>query len=312
MPLSSFVFPGQGSQSVGMLADIALVFPEVEVTFAEASAVLGFDLWKLVKEGPATDLDQTMHTQPALLTASQALWCIIQARSAIRPVVLAGHSLGEYSALVCANAIAFPDAVKLVAARGQYMQDAVPAGQGALAAIVGLSDDAVKTLCANAAGDDVLAPANFNSPGQVVIAGHTAAVLRALPLAKEMGAKLVKQLPVSVPSHCILMKPAAEKLADLLETIVIKQPDLPVINNVDAVIYENASHIRDGLSRQLVMPVRWVEVIQALKKQHIDHIVECGPGKVLSGLNKRILADIQLTNTADLASLQGLLSAGGS
>jgi [acyl-carrier-protein] S-malonyltransferase len=308
MSLSCFVFPGQGSQFVGMLSDIAPEFPEVKKTFAEASDVLGFDLWKLTQEGPAEELDKTMHTQPALLAASYALWRILQEKSQYQPIVMAGHSLGEYTALVAANALHFSDAIKLVAARGQFMQDAVPAGQGALAAIVGLDDEAVKTVCAAAAENDVLAPANYNSSGQVVIAGHTSAVLRALVLAKEAGAKLAKQLSVSVPSHCVLMKPAAERLADLLKTIEIQKPDLPVINNVDATAYEDADSIRDGLTRQLFMPVRWVEVVQAIQKQHIQCMIECGPGKVLSGLNKRIVSDISLMNTADLSNLKQLLA----
>ncbi len=302
------VFPGQGSQSLGMLADIAEEFTEVKATFAEASMILGFDLWKLTQDGPAEELDKTVHTQPALLTASYAIWRIIQAKKHIQPALFAGHSLGEYTALVCAGALKFSDTVKLVAARGQYMQEAVPAGEGALAAIVGLDDAAVKTVCANAALDEVLAPANFNSPGQVVVAGHTAAVLRAIALAKEAGAKIAKQLPVSVPSHCILMKPAAEKLANLLETIEIQIPILPVVNNADAVIYDNVTSIREGLTRQLFMPVRWVEIMHYFKNQNISHIIECGPGKVLSGLNKRIVADVQLSNTSDLANLQNLLT----
>jgi len=302
------VFPGQGSQSLGMLADIAEKYPEVKATFAEASMILGFDLWKLTQEGPAEDLDKTINTQPALLTASYAIWRIIQAKKHIQPALFAGHSLGEYTALVCAGALKFSDTVKLVASRGLYMQEAVPTGEGALAAIVGLDNDTVKAVCANAALDDVLAPANFNSPGQVVIAGHTAAVFRAITLAKEAGAKLAKQLPVSVPSHCVLMKPAAEKLANLLEAIEIQIPILPVINNADAAIYDNVKSIREGLTRQLFMPVRWVEIIQFFNNQHIDHIIECGPGKVLSGLNKRIVADLQLTNTSDLANLQNLLA----
>jgi len=302
------VFPGQGSQSLGMLADIAEEFTEVKATFAEASMILGFDLWKLTQDGPAEELDKTVHTQPALLTASYAIWRIIQAKKHIQPALFAGHSLGEYTALVCAGALKFSDTVKLVAARGQYMQEAVPAGEGALAAIVGLDDAAVKTVCANAALDEVLAPANFNSPGQVVVAGHTAAVLRAIALAKEAGAKIAKQLPVSVPSHCILMKPAAEKLANLLETIEIQIPILPVVNNADAVIYDNVTSIREGLTRQLFMSVRWVEIMHYFKNQNISHIIECGPGKVLSGLNKRIVADVQLSNTSDLANLQNLLT----
>jgi len=302
------VFPGQGSQSVGMLHDVAGEFPEVKDTFIEASQSLGYDLWQLVQHGPAEELDKTVHTQPALLTASYAIWRILKSKKNIQPVMLAGHSLGEYTALVCSNAMAFSDAVRLVAARGEYMQDAAPAGKGALAAIVGLDDAVVESICEKAKlENEVLSPANFNSPGQVVIAGHKMAVERALVLAKESGARLAKLLPVSVPSHCTLMKPAAERLSKLLEQISIQKPTLPVISNVDVTVYDTPDAIRVGLTRQLFMPVRWVETIQTFSKERISCIVECGPGKVLTGLNKRIAPEIPLTNTADLASLQSLL-----
>lgn len=300
----AFVFPGQGSQSVGMLADIARDHAEVEKTFAHASDVLGYDLWKLVQLGPAEELDKTMHTQPALLTASYALWQINQNKNTLRPSLLAGHSLGEYTALVCANAIDFNDAVTLVAARGQYMQDAVPVGQGGLAAIVGLDDAAVQSVCDKAIqAGEVLTPVNYNSPGQVVVGGHIAAVERALILAKEAGARMAKLLPVSVPSHCELMQPAAKRLSELLATITIRPPELPVLNNVDVSFYQNAEAIRDGLTRQLFMPVRWVETIKAFEREGISQIVECGPGKVLSGLNKRIVTtDVQLLNIVEMLS----------
>ena len=307
MALSALVFPGQGSQSVGMLADVAREFSEIEATFAEASSVLQFDLWKLTQEGPGEELDKTVNTQPALLAASYAIWRILQNNKVDLPTLLAGHSLGEYTALVCAQSLDFADAIKLVAARGQYMQDAVPSGEGALAAIVGLDDEAVNAVCAKAAEGDVLAPANYNSPGQIVIAGKTAAVQRAIILAKEAGAKLAKQLAVSVPSHCILMQPAAERLAELLKTIKIQTPRIPVINNVDAVLYDDAESICNGLTRQLYMPVRWVDIIDHFKNSHVTRIIECGPGKVLSGLNKRIATDIEMANTADLASLQKII-----
>ncbi len=302
------VFPGQGSQSVRMLSDIADAFPLVKPIFEEASSVLNYDLWRLVQEGPADELDKTVHTQPALLAASYAIWHILRGQK-IQPDLLAGHSLGEYTALVCAGALQFSDAIKLVAARGHYMQEAVPAGQGALAAIVGLDDATVMSLCEKAALDEILAPANFNSPGQVVIAGKTSAVERALVLAKEAGAKLAKQLAVSVPSHCALMKPAAVKLATLLDTMPVQKPVIPVINNVDAATYETAEAVKDGLMRQLFMPVRWVEIIQKVTQQGVTHIIECGPGKVLTGLNKRIVTDVKLTHTADLINLQNLLAA---
>jgi [acyl-carrier-protein] S-malonyltransferase len=303
-----FVFPGQGSQSIGMLADIAKEFNEITETYAEASQVLGYDLWKLVQQGPEEALAQTVHTQPALLAGSYAVWRIIQAKSSLRPGLLAGHSLGEYTALVCAEALSFQDAIRLVAARGKFMQEAVPVGQGALAAVIGLDDAVVVEVCKKAAiNNEVLAPANYNCPGQIVIGGDTAAVERALILAKEAGARMAKLLPVSVPSHCILMKPAAEKLKLMLDTITINQPTIPVINNVDVAVYQDANSIREGLVKQLFMPVRWVEIIQKMVQDGVDRIVECGPGKVLAGLNKRIAAEVQLSNTADINSLQALL-----
>ncbi len=302
------VFPGQGSQFVGMLKEVADEFNQVKKIFSEASAALNYDLWQLVQDGPAEELDKTVHTQPALLAASYAVWSILQTKKNFKPAMLAGHSLGEYTALVCANAIAFKDAISLVAARGRYMQDAVAFGEGALAAIVGLEDEAVKALCEKAKlQGEVLAPANFNSPGQVVIAGHKIAVERALVLAKESGAKIAKLLPVSVPSHCILMKPAAEKLADTLKKISIQKPTLPVLSNVDVNVYETPDAIRDGLTRQLYMPVRWVETIQTIARSNISTIIECGPGKVLSGLNKRIAPELQFSNTTDMNNLQTVL-----
>jgi [acyl-carrier-protein] S-malonyltransferase len=302
------VFPGQGSQSVGMLAELAQEFPEIVNTFNEASAVLGYDLWQLTQHGPAEELDKTVRTQPALLAASYALWRILKTNRELKPALLAGHSLGEYSALVCAQALSFTDAIRLVAARGEYMQDAVPVGEGALAAIIGLDDAMVKTVCEKSiVGDEVLAPANFNSPGQVVIAGHTHAVERALIIAKEAGARMVKLLPVSVSSHCVLMKPAAERLAVLLSSMTIYKPQLPVVSNVDVKIYDSADAIRDGLIRQLYLPVRWVETINFFAQHGITRIIECGPGKVLNGLNKRIQPDLQLMNMTDAAGVKGLL-----
>jgi [acyl-carrier-protein] S-malonyltransferase len=303
-----FVFPGQGSQSVGMLEDIAKEFSEVEQTFSEASTVLGYDLWKTVQSGPAEELDKTTCTQPALLAASYAIWRIIQNNKNLQPALLAGHSLGEYTALVCANAMAFSDAIRLVALRGEYMQDAVPVGQGALAAIVGLDDAVVKSLCDEAVQTgEVLTPVNFNSPGQVVIGGQVAAVERAIGLAKEKGARLAKLLSVSVPSHCVLMKPAADRLAEFLKTVSIQMPIYPILNNVDVSIYHSPEAIRDGLVRQLYMPVRWVEIIKAFAQAGVTTIVECGPGKVLTGLNKRIVTDTQFITTQDVSSLQAVL-----
>lgn len=289
------VFPGQGSQSVGMLAEMAAKFPIIQQTFADASAVLGYDLWQLSQDGPAEKLDNTVHTQPALLAGGYAVWRIIQSQQKIAPVVLAGHSLGEYTALVCANSLKFTDAIKLVAARGQYMQDAVKPGEGAMAALIGLDEEVVKQICSEAKQDnEVLAPANFNSIGQIVIAGHHAAVNRAVILAKEKGAKMAVLIPVSVPSHCDLMRPAAKRLAEQLALVNIEKPTIPVINNVDVKQYDSADSIRDGLTRQLFMPVRWVETIQAFNQMGVTNIVECGPGKILTGLNKRIDKSLQV------------------
>jgi [acyl-carrier-protein] S-malonyltransferase len=305
----AIVFPGQGSQSVGMLADAAANFPEIAATFAEASEVLGYDLQNLVFAGPAEELNQTVHTQPALLAASYAVWRILSTRGALKPAVLAGHSLGEYTALVCAKSLGFQDAIKLVAARGQFMQEAVVAGTGAMAAIIGLEDEVVAQICESARNhNEILSPANYNSVGQVVIAGDEAAVNRAIPMAKEKGAKMAVLIPVSVPSHCALMKPAAERLATLLATLPIQTPEIPVINNVDVSVYQDAASIRDGLVRQLFLPVRWVEIIQAFIKMHVTQIIECGPGKVLTGLNKRIDKTLQLQSICDLTSIENILN----
>lgn len=289
------VFPGQGSQSVGMLADFAINFPVVKQTFDQASDVLGYDLWQLSQEGPAEKLDTTTHTQPALLAGGYAIWRVIQEQQKIHPVVLAGHSLGEYTALVCANSLEYLDAIKLVAARGQFMQEAVKPGEGAMAALIGLDEEVVKQICIEAKeGDEILSPANFNSVGQIVIAGHQAAVNRATALAKEKGAKMAVLIPVSVPSHCELMRSAAERLAEKLGTVNFQTPTIPVISNVDVKQYDSAESIRDGLTRQLFMPVRWVETIQAFNRLGITNVVECGPGKILTGLNKRIDKSLQV------------------
>ncbi|WP_406667719.1 ACP S-malonyltransferase [Gallaecimonas sp. GXIMD1310] len=288
MDKTAFVFPGQGSQSVGMLAEMAEAFDVVKATFAEASAVLGYDLWALVQNGPEADLNATERTQPALLTASVATYRAYLAAGGTAPAMMAGHSLGEYSALVCAGALDFADAVALVEARGQFMQAAVPAGSGAMAAIIGLDDAAVVAGCTEAADGDVVEAVNFNSPGQVVIAGSKAAVDRACEVLKGKGAKRALPLAVSVPSHCALMKPAAEQLAQRLAAIAIKTPQVPVINNVDVIAAESAEAISDALVRQLYSPVRWTETVQALATSGISNVFECGPGKVLTGLAKRI------------------------
>lgn len=305
----AFIFPGQGSQNVGMLADIANQFPEIKQTFKEASEVLHYDLWALVEQGPAEELDKTTYTQPALLTASYAIWRVIQGHHPLKPQALAGHSLGEYTALVCANALNFVDAVKLVAARGQYMQEAVATEEGAMGAIIGLDEAQLAQICQQSIQlpHEILTPANFNSIGQIVIAGHKSAVLRALVLSKEQGAKIATLIPVSVPSHCELMKPASERLAGLLANIEFKQPTIPVLNNVDVQYYTDAASIRDGLVRQLYLPVQWVRIIQRFIQEGIKTTIECGPGKVLTGLNKRIDKSLQGITTGDLTNLNAVL-----
>ncbi len=302
------VFPGQGSQTVGMLTDIAREYSIVQEVYREASEILGYDLWRLVSEGPAEELDKTAQTQPALLAGSYAIWKILFNQVKHKPSLLAGHSLGEYTALVCAQALSFADAIRLVAARGRFMQEAVPAGQGGLAAIVGLDENTVRAICEQAvSGAEVLSPANFNSHGQVVIAGHRTAIERALGLAGKAGAKIAKLLPVSVPSHCVLMKPAADRLAELLATIDIQKPKFSVLSNVDVTLYIRPEEIRDGLVRQLYMPVRWVEVVHEFINHGVTYLVECGPSRVLTGLNRRIGAELTLMHTGDLRSLRELL-----
>jgi len=303
----AFIFPGQGSQSVGMLAELAESHTVVTETFAEASAALGYDLWKLVQEGPAEDLNQTDRTQPAMLTAGVACWRVWQQQGGAMPTMMAGHSLGEYTALVCSGAMSLTNGASLVADRGRFMQEAVIAGEGAMAAVLGMEDDAVIAVCADAAEGDVLAAVNFNSPGQVVIAGNTAAVERATVLAKERGAKRAIVLPVSVPSHCSLMLPAAEKLQERLASINITTPNVAVINNVDVATPNDAEQIKAALVKQLSNPVRWVETINRLSNDGIDTVVECGPGKVLAGLNKRINKEFPAYPLFDNASLSAAL-----
>lgn len=284
----AFIFPGQGSQTLGMLAEFAKEYPLIQETFALASQVLKFDLWELCQKGPEAALDQTENTQPALLVASVALWRVWQQQRGVKPTFMAGHSLGEYSALVCAGALDFLIAVRLVAERGRLMQAAIPPGAGAMAAIVGLDNSKLQVLCDSLAEGQVLAPANYNSIGQTVVAGDAAAIDRLLEQAKQAGAKLAKRIPVSVPSHCALMKPAAEHLAETLQTIHISVPHIPVVNNVDASIEHDPILIKKALIKQLYNPVRWVEIIQSLEKHGIEEFIECGPGKVLAGLNKRM------------------------
>jgi [acyl-carrier-protein] S-malonyltransferase len=300
----TFVFPGQGSQSVGMLAELSQAHPVVLDTFNQASEALGYDLWELVQQGPADALNQTDKTQPALLTASVALWRLWSELDVPIPTIVAGHSLGEYSALVCAGVIDFKEAVKLVELRGQLMQQAVPAGTGAMSAIIGLDNDKIAACCQQAEDGQVVSPVNFNSPGQVVIAGNKEAVERAGILLKEAGAKRVMPLPVSVPSHCALMKPAAEKLAVALQGITFKQPEIAVINNVDVIAETDPEKIKEALVRQLFCPVRWTEVVEKMAAEGITLQVEAGPGKVLSGLVRRINKSLTAQVINDIATLE--------
>jgi len=284
----AMVFPGQGSQSVGMLGKLAEQHRGVAETFAEASDVLGYDLWGLVSNGPAETLNQTARTQPAMLAAGVAVWRQWREQGGAIPRLMAGHSLGEYSALVCAGAIGFTDAVALVAERGRFMQEAVPEGSGAMAAILGLEDDKVREVCAEAARGEVIEAVNFNAPGQVVIAGAKTAVERGCELAKSAGAKRALPLPVSVPSHCALMKPAAERLAERLSGIAIQTPTVPVLHNVTVEAAADPATIRERLAAQLYSPVRWVETVRAMAAAGAGLLLEAGPGKVLAGLAKRI------------------------
>jgi len=303
----AMVFPGQGSQTVGMLAELAVQNPLIEATFAEASAALGYDLWQLTQQGPAEELNKTWQTQPALLTASVALWRVWQQQGGRQPSWLAGHSLGEYSALVCAGVLDFVQAVRLVELRGRLMQEAVPAGVGAMSAIIGLDNDAIAKACAESAQGQIVSPVNFNSPGQVVIAGHKEAVERAGAACKAAGAKRALPLPVSVPSHCALMKPAADKLALALKKLTFSVPALPVVNNVDVRAEVSPDAIRQALVRQLYNPVRWTETVQYLTGEGVEILLEVGPGKVLTGLTKRIADSVSGMAVNDPASLAAAL-----
>jgi len=300
----AFVFPGQGSQAIGMLSEIAATDPVIEQTFAEASEVLEYDLWQLVQNGSDTELNQTDKTQPAMLAAGVAMYRVWQNSLDVTPAVMAGHSLGEYTALVCSGAIPFAAAIDLVEKRGRFMQQAVPVGEGAMAAILGLDDAQVIKCCEEAAEGEVISAVNFNSPGQVVVAGNAAAVERITGIAKAAGAKRALVLPVSVPSHCELMRPAAEKMAPLLSSVEITVPVIPVIHNADVTAHQSADAIRDALLRQLYNPVRWVESVQQIAASDIDTLVECGPGKVLAGLNKRIDRSVKTLPIFDPANLE--------
>lgn len=284
----AFVFPGQGSQSVGMLAELAAAHGLVRQTFDEASSGAGVDLWALAQQGPDDQLNRTENTQPALLAASVAVWRVWREQGGVLPAQLAGHSLGEYSALVAAGALSLSDAAALVAERGRLMQAAVPAGVGAMAAIIGGDDAQIAQACNEVAGDEVVAPANYNSPGQVVIAGHAAAVDRAIARLAELGVRKSVKLAVSVPSHCALMRDAAQRLAERMQSITWSMPTIPVVQNADASTHDSIDAIRDALRRQLFQPVRWTECVQALAAGGATRVLECGPGKVLAGLIKRI------------------------
>ena len=303
----AMVFPGQGSQTVGMLAELAGDYPIVQETFKQASEVLGYDLWQLVQEGPAEELNKTWQTQPALLTASVAVYRVWQQKyPELKPEVMAGHSLGEYSALVCAGVLDFQDAVKLVELRGKLMQQAVPEGTGAMYAIIGLDNDAIINACKQAEQGEVVSAVNFNSPGQVVIAGAKAAVERAAALCKEAGAKRALPLAVSVPSHCALMKPAADQLSVSLESITLKAPVVAVLNNVDVKAETDAVAIRNALVRQFYSPVRWTETVEKMAQNGVEVLVEVGPGKVLNGLTKRIVDSLQAVSVNDVKSLDSI------
>lgn len=310
----ALVFPGQGAQSVGMVAALAAEFPEVHARFELASGVLRFDLWKLVNEGPAGVLNKTHHTQPALLAASVATWDIWLRAGGPKPLLMAGHSFGEYSALVCAGALEFEDAVALVAARGQFMQEAVVPGAGAMAAVLGLDLAELKDVCAQAAGDGIVACANLNAPGQIVISGTTAAVSRAGELAKSRGAKRIVPLAVSVPAHCALMAPAAVKFGELIARTPFVPPQIPVIHNSDVGTHDQEDDIRAVLVAQLANPVRWQETVERFARDGITLVLECGPGKVLGPLIRRCASEIQtmsLGTPDELRTALGAVQTGG-
>lgn len=310
MTKTAFLFPGQGSQSVGMMSALADEHALIKETFEEASEVLDYDLWSVVCNGPAEELNKTEITQPAMLVSGIATWRVWRESGGSLPNYFAGHSLGEYSALVAAGVMAFEDAVAVVAARGALMQQATPAGTGAMAAVIGLEDQQLRDICEQAQQGEVVACANFNSPGQVVISGDKAAVERAGELATQAGARRVLPLPVSVPSHCLLMKPAAVKLQELLFDIHLSDASVPVIQNADVAAYADAEQVREALARQLWQPVRWTETIEYLLAAEVQQFVECGPGKVLAGLNRRISKQATVFTLSDSISLQKAIAAG--
>lgn len=304
----AFVFPGQGSQQIGMLSDLAEKYAVIGSTFDQASDVLGYDLWALTQNGPDTDLNSTDKTQPALLTAGVALWRLWLEQGGATPALLAGHSLGEYTALVCAGVLPFEAAVNLVKLRGEFMQQAVPAGEGGMAAILGLDDEVVVKLCDEAAQGDIVSAVNYNSPGQIVIAGQASAVERAIVLCKSAGAKRALPLPVSVPSHCALMKPAAQRLSVELDAVTLGTPQIPVVQNVAAEVAGSSEVIKQNLLMQLYSPVLWAPTVRVMAEQGVSRMIECGPGKVLSGLNKRIERSLELGAIGDMAGFDKALN----
>ena len=304
---TAFIFPGQGSQQIGMLADMAERWPAVNATFSEASEVLGYDLWQMIQSGSQETLNLTENSQPALLTSSVAIWRLLRNLGVSPPTLMAGHSLGEWSALVCADVLDFVDAVKLVQLRGRYMQDAVPVGVGAMAAIIGLADELIEKCCTTAAEDEVVSAVNYNSPGQVVIAGHVAAVARAIDLCKEAGAKRALPLPVSAPFHTSLMRPASELLAEHIGETTFRTPIIPVVHNVHGRTEDDPVKIKELMIKQIYSPVAWVACVNALIARGISEAVECGPGKVLSGLVKRISKDITVSATDSAESVDQYL-----
>ncbi|MGP1953551.1 MAG: ACP S-malonyltransferase [Arsenophonus sp. NC-TX2-MAG3] len=299
----AMIFPGQGSQSLGMLANLAKEFTVVEETFAESSNILEYDLWDLIQNGSEEELNKTWKTQPALLSASVAIFRVWQKKKGKMPTLMAGHSLGEYSALVCADVIDFKSAVKLVELRGRLMQEAVPIGMGAMYVIIGLDNESILASCQQASQDQVVSAVNFNSPGQIVIAGEKSAVKRAVALCKAAGAKRTLPLAISAPSHCVLMQPTAKKLAEALEEIVFNKPNIPIVNNVDVKIENSVEGIRHALVRQLYNPVRWLETIEFMAEHGIVQVLEIGPGKILTGLTKHIVSTINSVAINDTASL---------
>ncbi|MBT5578667.1 MAG: ACP S-malonyltransferase [Porticoccaceae bacterium] len=304
----AFVFPGQGSQKIGMLAELAAANPSVEATFEEASDVLGYDAWQMIQQGQQEDINLTERTQPLLLTSSIAIWRLWNERGGPLPAQMAGHSLGEWSALVCANVLDFADAVNIVRARGAYMQEAVPVGIGAMAAILGLADDIIMDACAAARQGEIVDAVNFNAPGQVVIAGSATAVDRAIEICKEAGAKRAMALPVSAPFHTLLMQPAAEKLTELVNSTAFSSPVIPVVHNVHGQLESNPETIKALMLEQIYRPVMWVDCIQGLKARGAALFVECGPGRVLNGLTKRIDRELTSFSTDDEASLDNALT----